>query len=118
MQVRPNPVVDVLKDICGGDDDFARELSTSFLESAPRCLAGIEEALRSGDARKLAEEAHGLNGISRTIGAQDQAAACAVLEHAARRGELAVAATEAERVGVEWERLRIVLENFTYSHVT
>ena len=71
----PNPVVDGLKDICGGDDEFARELSTSFLESAPRCLAGIEEALRSGDARKLAEEAHGLNGISRTIGALDQAAA-------------------------------------------
>ena len=51
---RPDPVaddsvVDGLKEICGGDDEFARELATSFLESAPRCLAGIDEALRSGD---------------------------------------------------------------------
>ena len=30
-------------EICGGDDDFARELAGSFLESAPRCLAGIEQ---------------------------------------------------------------------------
>ena len=43
-----HPVVDGLNDICGGDDEFARELATSFLESAPRCLAGIDEALRVG----------------------------------------------------------------------
>jgi two-component system, sensor histidine kinase and response regulator len=116
-EVAPHPVVEGLNDICGGDDEFARELSTSFLESAPRCLAGIEEALRSGDARKLAEEAHGFKGISRTIGALDQAAACAALEHAARRGELDLAATEAERVGAQWAKLRIVLEQFTYSQV-
>ena len=116
-EVAPHPVVEGLNDICGGDDEFARELSTSFLESAPRCLAGIEEALRLGDARKLAEEAHGLKGISRTIGALDQAAACAALEHAARRGELGLAATEAERVGAQWAKLRIVLEQFTYSQV-
>jgi two-component system, sensor histidine kinase and response regulator len=113
-----HPLVDGLKKVCGGDDDFARELSTSFLETAPRCLAKIEEALRSNDAEKLANEAHGLKGISRTIGAQDQASACAALEQAARRGKLAVAATEAARVGVEWGKLRTVLEKFSYSQVT
>ena len=116
-EVAPHPVVDALNDICGGDDEFARELSTSFLESAPRCLAGIEEALHSGDARKLAEEAHGLKGISRTIGALDQATACAALEQAARRGDLGLAATEAASVGAQWEKLRSALEQFTYSQV-
>jgi two-component system, sensor histidine kinase and response regulator len=116
-QVALHQVVDGLKEICGGDDDFARDLSASFLESAPRCLAGIEEGLRSGDARELAQQAHGLLGISRTIGAQEQAAACATLEHAARRGDLDVAAIEVARVIAEWERLRIALEQFTFSQV-
>ena len=87
-QVADDSVVDGLREICDGDDEFARELATSFLESAPRCLAGIDEALRSSDGIKLAAEAHGLKGISRTIGAGAQAAACAALEQAARHGEL------------------------------
>ena len=113
-----HPLVDGLKKVCGGDDEFARELSMSFLESAPRCLAKIEEALRSHDTEKLADEAHGLKGISRTIGAQDQASACEALEQAARHGELRMAATEAARVEVEWGKLRTVLEKFSYSQVT
>ena len=117
-QVAPHPVIDGLKDICGGDDEFARELCASFLESAPRCLAAIEEALQSGNARRLAEEAHGFKGISRTIGALDQASACAALELSARRGDLGQAATETACVGAQWERLRIALEQFTYSQVT
>ena len=116
-EVTEHRVVEGLNDICGGDDEFARDLSLSFLESAPRCLAGIEEALRSGDACKLIEEAHGLKGISRTIGAEDQAVACAALEDAARRGDLATAATEAARVEIAWERLRIALKRFTYTEV-
>jgi two-component system, sensor histidine kinase and response regulator len=111
-------VMEGLNDVCGGDDEFARELSQSFLESAPRCLAGIEEALRSEDAIRLAQEAHGLKGISRTIGALDQAVVCEALEAAARRGDLALASSEAARVRMAWERLRTVLERLAYSQVT
>jgi HPt (histidine-containing phosphotransfer) domain-containing protein len=112
---RPGPiavdsVVDGLNEICGGDDEFARELATSFLDCAPRCLAGIDEALRSRDGRKLAEEAHGLKGISQTIGAREHASACAAIEDAARRGDLGLAATEVTRVGALWQRLRFTLE--------
>ena len=106
-------VVDALREVSDGDDEFARELATSFLESAPRCLAGIDEALRSGDGIKLAAEAHGLKGISRTIGAEAQASACAALEQAARRGELDAAAAQAAHVAAEWHRLRFTLEQFT-----
>jgi len=97
--------------ICGGDDEFARELAESFLESAPRCLAAIDIALRNSDARALAAESHALNGISRTIGAEDLAEACVQLENAARCAELEAAAAVAARLGDAWEKVRIALEN-------
>jgi two-component system sensor histidine kinase/response regulator len=109
--------VEGLNDICGGDDEFARELATSFLESAPRCLAAIAEAQRSGDARLLAQEAHGLKGISRTIGADDLAAACVALEEAARLGDLARTSAEAERIENTWVPLRAALMRLTSSEI-
>ncbi|MGO9923069.1 MAG: Hpt domain-containing protein [Isosphaeraceae bacterium] len=117
-KVAEHSAIEALINVCGGDDEFARELSTCFLESAPRCLARIEEALRSSDAQTLAEEAHGLNGMSRTIGAESQGLACAELEEAARRGDLAVAAVKAARVGIAWNRLRGELERFAYSQIS
>jgi two-component system, sensor histidine kinase and response regulator len=117
-QLADDSVIDGLKNICDGDDEFARELATSFLESAARCLAGIDDALRSGDAIKLAAEAHGLKGISRTIGADAHASVCASLEQAAQRGELGAAATEVTRVEVEWQRLRFTLEQFTNCQIS
>ncbi|MFI5459225.1 MAG: response regulator [Isosphaerales bacterium] len=105
------PVLTGLAKICGGDDEFARELAESVLESAPRCLAAIDIALRNGDPRSLAAESHALNGISRTIGAEDLAVACGQLENAGRRGELEAAATVAARLGDAWEKVRIELEN-------
>ena len=102
-----------MKDVCGGDDAFAGELAESFLESAPRCLGGIEDALQLGDARRVAAEAHGLKGISRTIGAADLAAACEALEHTAHQGDLRGAAADAARVGVAWEPVRAALEEFS-----
>jgi two-component system, sensor histidine kinase and response regulator len=110
-------VVEGLNEVCGDDHEFARELSTTFLESAPRCLAAIAKALRSGDALLLAQEAHGLKGISRTIGALDLAVACEALEAAARHGDLALASTEAECIEIAWDRLRTALQRFVYSEV-
>ena len=43
-------------------------------------------SLQSGDSRALAAEAHGLKGISRTIGADELADVCGQLEDAGRRG--------------------------------
>ena len=110
-------VVEGLNDVCGDDHEFARELSISFLESAPRCLAAIAKALRSGDLSLLAQEAHGLKGISRTIGALDLAVTCEALEAAARHGDLALARAEAERIEIAWERLQTALKRFMYSEV-
>ncbi len=115
--VNADRVVEGLSDVCGGDEEFARELATSFLESAPRCLAAISEAQQSGDARLLAREAHGLKGISRTIGADDLAEASAALEEAARREDLSVTANEFKRIEIVWVRLQTALKRYTYSEM-
>ena len=61
----------------------------------------------------MAAEAHGLKGISRTIGADDLADACE-LEDAARRGDLTTAPAAASRlldaVGASAGRTRTSLE--------
>ena len=100
-----------LTEICEGDNEFVHELAVSFLESAPRCVAGIETALRDGDLRALAAEAHALKGISATLGAVELAEACNRVESAARDADLKAAATHATRLVVVWEQVRTVLEN-------
>ena len=95
---------------CGGDPDFARELAGSFLESAPRCLGAITDALHAADPVRLAAEAHGLKGISQTIGAGELAVACKLLEDAARQADLRAAGAQAARVRAAWEPARAALE--------
>src|SRR6202008_3577662 len=90
--------------------EFARELAESFLDSAPRCLTGIDRAVRDGDAVALTSHAHALNGISRSIGAGQLADACAELEIAGRRADLRAAVPASARVGDSWERVRAALE--------
>jgi two-component system sensor histidine kinase/response regulator len=120
---RPDPgprhrVLAGLIDVCGGDDAFARELAASFLESAPRCLDVIEDALRAGDEQMLAKEAHSLKGISRTIGADDLADACQAMEDAALQGDLQGAKAETTRLGDAWEVVRAALESFDEPGIT
>ncbi len=99
-----------LATICGGDEAFQREIAESFLDSSPRCLAGIEQALAAADAKRLIEDAHGLKGISRTIGAGDMAELAGVLEEAGRIGDLAAAAAAMPSLLAAWESIRSSLE--------
>ena len=48
-------LIEALIEICGGDEDFTRELALTFLESAPAALAGIELRARA----KRPSRAHG-----------------------------------------------------------
>ncbi len=106
-----HPVVSRLNSICEGDGDFVRELAGAFLESAPQCLADLERAVCSGNGRQVDVEAHGLKGISQSIGAEEMAAICQLLEDAANRGDFESASTEMARVGREWKQVRPVLEH-------
>ena len=108
-------MVDQLKTICGGDDAFCRELSESFLESAPRCLTAIEIALEQHDTLTLTTQAHALRGISRTIGAVDMAILCAELEDITSRGDLKAAATVVAQLGLAWEQVRTALGQLMFA---
>jgi PAS domain S-box-containing protein len=100
-----------LLEICGGDDDFARELAESFLDTAPPCLVEIDAALAASNLAALATPAHALKGASRTIGAKHLADACEALERAARRVDAESAAAAGTRAREAWEQLRSVLED-------
>jgi two-component system, sensor histidine kinase and response regulator len=116
-RVRDQEILDGLNEVCGGDEDFARELAESFLESAPRCVVGIDRAVQSCDSRELASQAHALKGISSTIGCHDLAAVSAEMEQAARRGDLHTAVTIADRLKPTWQRARSALEHLMLTGV-
>jgi two-component system sensor histidine kinase/response regulator len=99
-----------LNAICGGDDEFRRELAESFLESAPRWLSGIAMALEHQDSGTLAAQAHALKGISRTIRAEDLATLCEKLEECTHRDNFTAAAVAAARLDDGWEQVRTALE--------
>jgi CheY-like chemotaxis protein len=100
-----------LRDICGADEDFARELAESFLETASPCLADIESALAAGDLVALLAPAHALKGASRSIGASALADACERLERAAHRADPEAAAAAGIAATAAWEQLRPALES-------
>ncbi|MBV8381629.1 MAG: Hpt domain-containing protein, partial [Planctomycetaceae bacterium] len=108
---RSEPLLDSLNEICGGDADFVHELDASFLESAARCLAGIALALQAGEPSGIPVEAHGLNGINRTIEAEELASTCRALEESGSRGDLDGAQDADGPIRAAWERARAVLEH-------
>jgi CheY-like chemotaxis protein len=105
-----HPVLDELISICEGDTVFSYELAESFLESAPRCLSGIETALELGDPVALSSHAHALRGIAATIGAVDLSTLCAELEDVMKRRGLEAAPAVASRVNRAWDQVRTALE--------
>jgi CheY-like chemotaxis protein/HPt (histidine-containing phosphotransfer) domain-containing protein len=111
-QAESHPVIDNLARICDRDESFAREMAASFLDTAPRSIAGIEMGLESRDPRAILAHAHGLRGISLTIGADALAAICESLEAAANRADFATAEIECQRVSAEWLCLRAALEHY------
>ncbi len=98
-----------LLSICNGDHSFARELATSFLDTAPRSLHKIDSARQTGDSRTLAAEIHGLKGMSRTIGAEELGDACQELENLLL-GASHVSAISFNGLRDTWDRTRSSIE--------
>ena len=100
----PARLLTVLEAACGGDDDFARELAGSFLESAPRCLDELRAQLSRSTIRgRWPSQAHGLKGISRTIGANDLAMPAKLWRTPGRRAISAAARPLAGQLDAAWE---------------
>jgi signal transduction histidine kinase/ligand-binding sensor domain-containing protein/CheY-like chemotaxis protein len=79
-----------------GDAEFASQLVQVFIESGDRVLRDIRDALQRGDAPAVRQAAHSLKGSSASMCARAASEAAALLEAAARAGEMTqLAALEA-----------------------
>jgi HPt (histidine-containing phosphotransfer) domain-containing protein len=75
-----------------GNPGFIRQLAGLFLAATPGKMDRIREAFTAGDAAAIREVAHALTTNSGMLGATRMADACAMLEVAAARADLAAAA--------------------------
>jgi HPt (histidine-containing phosphotransfer) domain-containing protein len=87
-----------------GDVEFAGELVQVFIESGDAVLRDIRDALQRGDAPALRQAAHSLKGSSASMCARATSEAAALLEAAARAGEMSKLAALEARLRSEAER--------------
>lgn len=84
----------VALDRVGGDEELLAEVAQLFIEDYPNSVGEIEEALRTGDAKKLERAAHSLKGAASNFGADVVVKSALALEVAGRSGNLASAPAE------------------------
>jgi HPt (histidine-containing phosphotransfer) domain-containing protein len=104
--------LDRLRELAGGDDDFVRELLTTYLEDAAGQLARMRVAAETGDQPALMMASHSLKSNSANVGALHLADLCRALEADSRAGAVPdaidrVAQTEAVFATVEAELVEL-----------
>lgn len=82
---RAEPVLNlqVLKQLVGDDDAFARELLNDFREQLSAAAVGLQDALRRSDLETLAVAAHKFKSSARAVGAEVLGETFAQIERAA-----------------------------------
>ena len=78
--------LDRLRELAGGDEDFVRELLTTYLEDAVGQLARMRAAAEAGDLPAFMMASHSLKSNSANVGALHLADLCRALEADARTG--------------------------------
>lgn len=86
-------------------------LVDDFLESGPRRLSEIDEALKRQDADALCWAAQALAGPARLLGARELAEACAALENAGREGSWRRLRALADLLAVQHDQVRNLVED-------
>jgi CheY-like chemotaxis protein len=87
-----------------GDTDFAGELVQVFIDSGDAVLRDISHALQRGDAPAVRQAAHALKGSSASMRARATSEAAALLEAAARAGDMSKLASLEARLRSETSR--------------
>jgi HPt (histidine-containing phosphotransfer) domain-containing protein len=95
----------------GGDETFARELVTLFVESGTNSIEEIANALERGDYEQLGAKAHELKGASSNLQAIAASTAASRLEVAARNGDVDQVAGLANELKTEVTRAIEFLRN-------
>jgi HPt (histidine-containing phosphotransfer) domain-containing protein len=75
-----------------GKPGFIRQLAGLFLANTPGKIDRLRQAFMAGDAAAIRELAHALKSNCGMLGATRMAGACALMEDAAARANLAAAA--------------------------
>jgi PAS domain S-box-containing protein len=97
-----------LRSLDGGAGRVLRDVVERFLKTSSMRLQEVQEAAAAGDGAAVARHAHGLRGVSGTVGALALADVCGELERAASSGTGPIAAplldalaSECNAVGAE-----------------
>jgi CheY-like chemotaxis protein/HPt (histidine-containing phosphotransfer) domain-containing protein len=88
-----------------GDSAFAAELIEVFIDSGDAVLRDIRDALERGDLSAVRKAAHSLKGSTATMRARASSEAAALLEAAARSGDMAMIPAP-DRNLILWDRAR------------
>ena len=97
-----------------GDVELLDEVVRGFLENVGRQIPMMEQALNSGDAQVVTEQAHAIKGGAANLLADELARAAGDLERIGRRGELAEELADCQaamdRLGEAYRRLSVYVE--------
>ena len=102
--------VERLKAYLGEDAlEFLIELAPMFMESAPKHLASLNQAVKQGNTDMLFKAAHTLKGSSASIGAIPLSKLSKQVERVGREGTLADVIPKIKLLEAEYERVREAL---------
>jgi HPt (histidine-containing phosphotransfer) domain-containing protein len=98
--------------VCGGDSTILEKICQTFQAGLPVLLESVRAAMQKGDARRLRESAHKLNGI---IGAfsSEAGAITSDLEDCAENGQLKEAQALFQRLDTVARELMMVVPSLT-----
>jgi two-component system, sensor histidine kinase and response regulator len=93
-----------------GDPDVLKELMDLFLADVPLQLVVLQRAVEAGDVLSAERITHTLKGSCGNMGARSMEALCTELEERVRSEGLSAAPGLISRLGEEFERTRVALE--------
>jgi signal transduction histidine kinase/CheY-like chemotaxis protein len=96
----------------GGDVGLAREMALLFIPDAVRLLEGIRQAVDTGDAERLRQEAHALKGAAGNFDASRTVGGALALERMGKAGDLSEARAVSAALHQETTRLIDALRAF------
>ncbi len=102
--------ITALRELNPGDDSFLRDLIQIYVADSVQRIGEIEEALDSGDSRKLTIAAHSLKGSSANFGAQELRRLSESIEMIGRQGTVTGAAAQVPALSEEFARVKAELE--------
>ena len=97
-------------EMVGGDLGFLHELVAEYRTDGASRLDDMRAALAAGEAEDLRRAAHTLKSSSASLGANDLAEACRVVETAAREGRLEGLGANVEAIAREFDEVVAALE--------